>query len=88
MMSNSVMRRIKIDANFNINEYAKSIRLNYIMKCINHKPLNQCPECGAPVTSTEDSDEIYCTRCGLITSASIQYVAGKKIKLPHGIRLK
>ena len=86
-MSNSIMRRINIDETFNINEYAKSIRRAYINKCINHKPLNKCPECGAPVTATEDTDEIYCTKCGLITSASIAYVAGKKIDLPHGIRI-
>ena len=61
----------------------------FINSCLNHKPLNICPECGAEVKySTEDEDEAYCTHCGLITSASIQYVAGIKIDLPYGIRLK
>ena len=49
------------------------------------KPLpHTCPECGAELTTTEDEDEIICTGCGLITSMSIEYVAGEKIVLPYG----
>ena len=52
----------------------------------NKKWLN--PRNGGEVEySSEDEDEAYCTRCGLVTSASIRYVAGKKIDLPYGIRL-
>jgi len=63
-------------------------RKYYINSFINHQSLNKCPECGAPIKySSEDEDEAYCTTCGLVTSASIQYVAGRKIHLPYGLRL-
>jgi len=49
------------------------------------KPLpNICPECGNELTTTIDEDETICTHCGLITSASIEYVAGKRIIYPYG----
>ena len=49
------------------------------------KPLpNTCPECGHDLDTTIDEDETICSHCGLITSMSIEYVAGQKIKLPHG----
>lgn len=49
------------------------------------KPLpTYCPECGEQLTTTEDEDETICTKCGLITSASIEYVGVKKIVLPYG----
>ena len=41
-----------------------------------------CPECGTKLI--HEDDETYCPRCGLITSASIEYVAGQKINLPYG----
>lgn len=64
-------------------------RKYYINSFLNHESLRYCPECGGEVEySSEDEDEAYCTQCGLITSASIQYVAGVKIDLPYGIRLK
>ena len=60
----------------------------FINSFLNHTSLKHCPECGGEVEySSEDEDEAYCTECGLITSASIQYVAGNKIDLPYGIRL-
>ena len=63
-------------------------RRYYINSFLNHESLKYCPECGAEVEySSEDEDEAYCTHCGLITSASSQYVAGQKIYLPYGIRL-
>ena len=81
--------KIKFDETFDLNEYAKSLRRIYINKCLNHKPLNRCPECGGEIEySSEDEDEAYCKECGLSTSASIQYVAGTKIDLPYGIRLQ
>jgi len=53
-------------------------RLNYLKSFT--KPLpSKCPECGNPLT--HDEDHIYCTHCGLITMASISYVAGQRIKL-------
>jgi len=49
------------------------------------KPLpTSCPECGNELTSTLDQDETICTHCGLITSASIEYVGLRKIDLPYG----
>lgn len=49
------------------------------------KPLpTSCPECGHELTSTLDQDETICTHCGLITSASIEYVGLRKIDLPYG----
>ena len=63
--------------------YRKKIRLNYIKTF--QKPLpNYCPECGGPLTSTIDEDETICTECGLVTSASIEYVSVTKIILPYG----
>ncbi len=89
-MSHSIMRNnIKIDETFDINEYARSLRRIYINKCLNHKSLKYCPECGGEIEySNEDEDEAYCTNCGLVTSASSCYVAGVKINLPYGIRLQ
>ena len=64
-------------------------RRYYINIFLNHQSLQFCPECGAEIEySTEDEDEAICTHCGLITSASIAYVAGIRIDLPYGIRLK
>lgn len=63
-------------------------RKYYLNSFLNHESLRYCPECGGEVEySSEDEDEAYCTECGLITSASIRYVAGNKIDLPYGIRL-
>ena len=44
-----------------------------------------CPECGHDLT--EEYDEIICPRCGLVCSASIEYVSGVKINLPLGRRI-
>ena len=56
---------------------------------LNHESLKYCPECGAEIEyiNPDDEDEAYCTKCGLITSASYPYVAGIKIDLPYGLRL-
>lgn len=59
----------------------------FINSFLNHTPLNTCPECGHDITySTEDEDEAYCTKCGLVVMASIEYVAGIHINLPYGRR--
>lgn len=59
----------------------------FINSFLNHESLSQCPECGNDIIySTEDEDEAYCSYCGLVTSASIEYVAGIKIDLPYGRR--
>lgn len=80
--------KLKVDETFDLNEYAKSLRRIYINKCLNHQSLKYCPECGGEIEySSEDEDEAICTTCGLITSASMRYVAGKKIDLPYGLRL-
>lgn len=63
-------------------------RKYYLDSFINHTPLNRCPECGNEIVySSEDEDESYCTHCGLVVSASIQYCAGQKIDLPYGLRI-
>ena len=62
-------------------------RRNYIKSFLNTQKLDKCPECGGKVVyDNEDEDEAYCTKCGLVTSASIDYVAGIKIDLPYGRR--
>ena len=64
-------------------------RTYYVNSFLNHESLKYCPECGAEIKySSEDEDEAYCTHCGLVTSASNQYVAGFKIDLPYGVRLQ
>lgn len=62
-------------------------RLFYLKKFVIPQPTT-CPECGAELCSSIDEDETICTECGLITSASIRYVAGIQIDLPYGLRLK
>ena len=59
-------------------------RRYYINSFLNHQSLQFCPECYGELTTTEDEDETICTSCGLITSMSIEYVAGQKINLPYG----
>jgi len=48
--------------------------------------LEKCPECGTfTIALSLDKSYEYCTECGLITRASIDYVAGQRIDLPYGI---
>ena len=56
-------------------------RLYYLRRLIHPIPTT-CPECDH--TLTIDDDETYCPYCGLVTSTSIEYVAGIKINLPYG----
>lgn len=50
--------------------------------------IEKCPDCQTlTIKQSEDQSYEYCTRCGLITRASITYVAGQRIHLPYGILL-
>lgn len=84
------MRRKRIEKMIKENEKRwLNPRKYYINSFLNHEPLNRCPECGGLIEySSEDEDEAFCTECGLITSASSQYVAGVRIDLPYGLRLQ
>ena len=47
---------------------------------------DKCPECQTMTIKLSDNKSYeYCTKCGLITRASIEYVAGQRIDLPYGI---
>ena len=64
-------------------DYKKHMRLVYINSF--RKPVYYtCPECDGELEESLDEDETLCKQCGLVTSASIEYVAGIKIILPHG----
>lgn len=81
-MTNSIIRgQMKKD-----NQWLNP-RLFYLKTFVIPQP-STCPECGCELITTIDEDETICPDCGLITSASIRYVAGDKIDLPYGIRLK
>ena len=50
--------------------------------------IEKCPECETlTIRLSEDKSYEYCTQCGLITRASIEYVAGQRLDLPYGILL-
>ena len=66
-------------------DYRKHLRLIYI-KSFNKPLKSTCPECDGQLESSDDEDEILCTKCGLVVSASIEYAAGVKIILPYGRR--
>jgi len=89
--SHYTMKRKKLQEKMikEANEKWLNPRKYYINSFLSHESLRYCPECGHEIVySSEDEDEAYCTHCGLVTSASIMYVAGIKIDLPYGIRLK
>lgn len=47
---------------------------------------DKCPECETLTIKLSDNKSYeYCTRCGLITRASYEYVAGRKLDLPYGL---
>lgn len=59
----------------------KDPRIVYLNTFI--KPLpNICPECEGDLESGEA--ESYCEKCGLVVTASIEYVSGRQIILPYG----
>lgn len=78
--------KIKVDSSFNTETYIRTKRRNYINQLINHENLSICPECGGNIEYTTDEDEYYCTKCGLVTQSSNEYVAGFRIDLPYGRR--
>ena len=83
-MTNILIDNTKSDYwNLTREELDKLIRLAYLETFIKPVP-SYCPECNSELTTTEDEDETICTYCGLITSASSEYVAGNKINLPYG----
>lgn len=48
--------------------------------------IDKCPECKTlTITTSEDRSYEYCTKCGLITRASYEYVAGLRLELPYGL---
>lgn len=62
-------------------------RLIYIQGLRSHVP-HKCPECGTELTvDHEQTEQIYCPECGLVTQDSTAYVAGFHIVYPHGLRL-
>ena len=65
--------------------YQRKQRLYYILSLQHHQPKT-CPECGHDLVYEEDG-EIYCNHCGLVCADSIEYVAGRKIVYPFGLRL-
>lgn len=62
-----------------VNRRAKLHRIN--------DNINVCPDCGAETRTDYEHAETYCTECGLITQATIEYVGNKKIKYPYGLLL-
>ena len=83
-MTNILIDNKKIDYwSLTREEIDKLIRLAYLETFV--KPISSyCPECKSPLISNFDGDETTCSYCGLVTSASTEYVAGKKIRLPYG----
>ena len=63
------------------------IRKNMCKNIEEFEPENteKCPDCETfTIKLSEDKSYEYCTKCGLITRASYDYVAGFKINLPYG----
>lgn len=58
-------------------------RLFYITSITQHMPQH-CPECGSEIIEDEILAETYCSKCGLIITASYDYVAGVHFILPQG----
>ena len=51
-----------------------------------YENIEKCPECKTlTIKLNENRDYEYCTKCGLITRASYDYIAGQHIDLPYGI---
>ena len=49
--------------------------------------MDECPECKSKKHIIDCYDAvIYCACCGLVLTATHQYVGGDKIDLPHGFR--
>ena len=77
-MTNILIRKDKMN---NDKWKRKDPRIVYLNTFI--KPLpNTCPECEGDLESGEA--ESYCKACGLVVTASIEYVSGNHIILPYG----
>ena len=47
----------------------------------------ECPECQSQETRRDCYNSlVYCLHCGLVLTASHEYVGGNKISLPYGFR--
>ena len=47
----------------------------------------ECPECQSTQTRRDCYNSlVYCQNCGLVLTASHEYVGGNKIHLPYGFR--
>ena len=55
---------------------AKTIRVQ--------EDTTSCPHCKAETKYDENHNETYCTKCGLIVSASIEYVGLRKAFYEYG----
>ena len=86
VMTNSIVEDMNEWWLKTLEEKQAVLRLKYLQSFV-RSCSHYCPECGGELESSEDEDESYCTSCGLVTSASTQYVAGQKIDLPYGLRL-
>ena len=80
VMSNSVVRKDKMN---NTDKWKKrDPRITYLNTFI--KPLpTYCPECNSDKL-VDGEAERYCSKCGLVVTASIEYVGLKHIILPYG----
>ena len=79
VMSNSLIRKDKMN---NDKWKRKDPRIVYLNTFI--KPLpTYCPECNSDKL-VDGEAESYCEKCGLVVTASIEYVAGEHIILPYG----
>jgi len=47
--------------------------------------FDKCPECKGRVIHNEEHCLDYCTECGLVTRASIEYVGLRKADYPYKI---
>ena len=66
----------------------RDIRLKNNSMCDEIENIEKCPECQTLTIKLSDNKSYeYCTKCGLITRASIEYTAGHRIDLPYGILL-
>ena len=54
---------------------------------LNNENTEICPKCGAETITDLDRCEIYCSNCGLVIKASIEYVGVKRLLYPYGTLL-
>ena len=78
-----IMERLRWE---DITLYKLVQRLHFLKSFQNTEPIYNCPECGDDICEDEWGEE-YCPRCGLITRSHSTYVAGRKFKLPFGLKL-